>query len=177
MSSVVMVVLLGCSCGQRPRGADGHGGATELVAHGAVDGLESAPLGRGQILRYGEGLELAQGLLEASQGELQRRSPGRERVRGTPRRERGQRVVEHQTAVGRVCHAVRGDQCKRLRRGQLVACDGGEHNALLVVREHGQSFRDGRPDGALADRGASLLPEAPGEQQPALDPARLAAAQ
>jgi hypothetical protein len=42
-----MVFLLGCSCGQRQRGADGHGGATELALHGAVDGLDPAALGRG----------------------------------------------------------------------------------------------------------------------------------
>jgi len=105
-----MVVLLGCSCGQRSRDADGHGDATELALHGAVDGLEPASLGRRQIRRQGEGAELAQSLLEASQRELQCRSPGRERVRGTPRREHGQRIVEHQTPVGRICHAVCGHQ-------------------------------------------------------------------
>lgn len=139
-----------------------------------MDRLEPAALGRRQIRRHGEGVDLAQGLLEAKKRELQRRGPGGERVRGTHRCECGQRVVEHQTTVGRVRHAVRGHQRKRLRRGQMVACDGGEHDVLLVVREHGQRLRDGRPDGAVADRGAGLLPEAPGKQQPALDPARLA---
>jgi hypothetical protein len=66
MSSMLMVSLLGCSCGQRQCGADGHGGATELVTHGAVDGLEPAALGRRKIGRHGEGVELAQSLLEAS---------------------------------------------------------------------------------------------------------------
>jgi hypothetical protein len=177
MSSVLMVFLLGCDCGQRQRGAHGHGSATELDDHAAMERLEPSALGRRQIRRHGESVELAQGLLEASQRHLQRRGSGRERVRGTPRRERSQRGVEHQAPVGRVRHAVRGHQCKRLGRGQLVACDGGEHGALLVEREHGQRFRDRRPDGPVADCGAGLFPEAPGEQQPPLDPARLAAAQ
>jgi hypothetical protein len=172
-----MVILLGCGCGQRQRGADGHGGAAELSEHGAVDGLEPATVGWRKLRWHGEGVELAQGLLEASQRELQRRSSGRERGRSTPRRECGQRIVEHPTPVARVRHTVRGRQRKCLARGQLVACDGGEHQALLVVRELGQRLRDGRPDGAVADRGAGLRPEAPGEQQPALDPACLAAAQ
>jgi hypothetical protein len=158
MSSVLMVFLLGCGCGQRQRGAGSHGGATELALHGAVDGLEPASLGRRQIRRQGEGAELAQSLPEASQGELQGCGAGRQRLRGTPRRERGQRIVEHQTPVGRICHAVCGHQRKGLRRGELVAFDGGEHDALLIVREHGQRFRDGRPDDAVADRGAGLLP-------------------
>jgi hypothetical protein len=160
-----MVFLLGCSCGQRQGGAGGHGGAPELDDHGAVDGLEPAALGRRQLRRHGEGVELAQGLLKAKKRELQRRGPGRERVRGTTsRRERGQRVVEHQTPVGRVRHAVGGHQRKRLRRGQLVTCDGGEHEVLLVVRQHGQRLCDGRPDGAIADRSAGLGSETPGKQ-------------
>jgi len=142
-----------------------------------VDGLEPASLGRRQIRRQGEGAELAQSLPEASQGELQGCGAGRQRLRGTPRRERGQRIVEHQTPVGRICHTVCGHQRQCLGRGQLVACDGGEHDALLVVRERGQFLRDRRPDGAVADRGTRLRPEAPGEQQPALDPCRLAAGQ
>lgn len=142
-----------------------------------MDGLEPAALGRRQLRWHGEGVELAQGLLEASQREFQRRGPGRERGRSTPRRERGQRIVEHPTPVARVRHTVRGHQRKRLGRGQLVACDGGEHQALLVVRELGQRLCDGRPDGTVADRGAGLRPETPGEQQPALDPACLTAAQ
>ncbi|MCU0970586.1 MAG: hypothetical protein MUF57_02025 [Gammaproteobacteria bacterium] len=142
-----------------------------------MDGIEPASLGRRQIRGHGEGGQLAQGLLEAIQSELQRRRPARERVRGPRRRERCQRIIEDVTTIGRVRHAVRRHQREGLSRGQVVACDGGEHVVLLVVRERGQRFRHRRPDGPVGERGARLWPEQPGELQAAPHPGRLAAAQ
>jgi hypothetical protein len=126
-----------------------------------VDGLEPTALGWCQLRWHLEDVELAQGLLKASQRGLQGRGSGRERGRWPRRCQRGQRIVEDLPSIGRVRHAVRGHQREGLACGQLVACDGGKHNALLVVCKRGQRLRDGRPDGTVADRGARLLPEAP----------------
>jgi hypothetical protein len=147
------------------------------MEHGTVDGLEAAALGWCQLRWHLEGVELAQGLLKAGQRGLQGRGPGRERGRWPRWCQRGQRIVEDLTTIGRIRHAVCGHQREGLACGQLVACDGAEHGLLLITGQRGQSLGHGGPDAPLAKRGARLRPQAPAKHHPALHPARLTATQ
>ena len=140
-----------------------------------VEGLESATLGRGEVLGEREGGEVVEGAPDVLEAALELDGAGRDGGGRGLRAQAAERVAQQLSAVGLVGAAEELDQTQGLAPCQAVTLGAVEEPVLVLVAERAQGVRERRADGAPGEpllRGAR---EAGADGQARLDPALLVA--
>jgi hypothetical protein len=129
-------------------------GLPKLVKHALVERLESAALGRREVLGKTKRRELEEHTLEAIELGFQMRGSRRDGRRdagvGTQARER---VFEERAALGDVGDAERVDHGERVACAEPVTLDRFEGCVLSVERQMRQRIREGGTESAVGHRG------------------------
>ena len=145
----------------------------EVGEDGLVERLEAATFGGGELAREGEGFELAESRLEATEIRLElERSRRNRRVGRGNAAETVERRAEKLAAVGLVGDAIRLDHPERFAAGEAVAIDGDETGGLLSRRDRRQGVGERRADRSLREPLLRFRRKPASEGQAPLDPSR-----
>lgn len=120
----------------------------KLGEGGGVEGLDPAPLGRGEVVGDGEGGEVVEGPADGAQPLLEPGGARRDRRGVRPGAQPPERIAQQRAPVGGVGAAEELYEAQRLARGKAVALGALEELALGLVVDLAQGAREGRPDGS-----------------------------